>query len=186
MKKNALILIMLSLFPISNAQFFDADLDAIERVQNQQYNEQQRAKKATAARQAKINADRAAKQAKIDADRAAKQEKIDAREERNYIKLDNRDDEIYELEMEIKRMELMARKKQLDRDAKRDDIELMREEAKADREVALERSRSKRIDEFTDAELENERTKLKNSKDSDVFESIDKDDGKKSFFSFGK
>lgn len=166
---------MLSLFPISNAQFSDADLDAIERVQNQQYNEQQRAKKAAVARQAKINADRAAKQGKID-----------AREESNYIKLENRDDEIYELEMEIKRMELMARKKQLDRDAKRDDIELMREEAKADREVALERSRSKRIDEFTDAELENERKKLKVSKDSDVSESIDKDDGKKSFFSFGK
>lgn len=162
MKKNVIILMTLSLFSISNAQFSDADLNAIERIQNQEYNKQQQAKKAAAARQAKINADRAAKQAKIE-----------AREENKYIKLESRDDELYELEMEIKRMELMARKKQLDRDARKYDIELMREEAKADREVALERSRSKKIDEYTDAEILNEKNRAEISKSSE-----DKSDSK--------
>lgn len=141
LKKNVIILIIFSIFSISHAQF-DDDIATIERIQNQQYREQQQAQKAAAARQAKINAERAAKQAKIDAELAAKK-----------IKMENRDDENYDLEMEIKRMELMARKKELEQRAKSSDINLLVEEAQAERLAATEKARLKQVDAFVEEEL---------------------------------
>lgn len=153
LKKNVTILLILSIFSISNAQFLDDDLAAIERIQNQQYNQQQQAQKAAAARQAKINAERAANQAKIQAERVARQAIVDAENAVIRRKMENRDDENYDLEMEIKRMELIARKKELEQRAKSSDIDLFVAEAQAERLAAIEQARSKQADAFIEEEL---------------------------------
>jgi len=146
-KKIIIVLTVLFIFQISNAQFLDDDLAAIERIQNQKHLDKQKAQKAAAARQAKINADRAAKQAKIDAINDAKR-----------IKMDSRDDENYELEMEIKRMELMARKKELEQKARRSDINISIEEAEAERIAAIEKARLNNAEEYIKEEIEAKRT----------------------------
>lgn len=187
LKKNISLLMLLSIFSISHAQFLDDDIAAIERIQNQQYLEKQKAQKAAAARQAKINADRAAKQAKIDAERAAKQAKIDAKNDAREIKMDKRDDENYELEMEIKRLELMAYKRKLEQQAKSSDLDLLVEEAQAERQAALEKARLKQADAFIEEELSARKTArdvLQSEADAtrNVSEGVKSNLSKKGFF----
>ncbi|ELV07588.1 Hypothetical protein F387_01392 [Wohlfahrtiimonas chitiniclastica SH04] len=187
LKTKVVILTMVSMFSMSHAQFLDDDIAAIERIQNQKYREQQQAQKAAAARQAKINAERAAKQAKIDAERAARQAKIDAENEARKIKMDHRDDENYELEMEIKRMELMARKKELEQKARNYDLDFQVESAQAERQAAIEKARLKQADAFIEEELAAQRTRrdvLQSEADAtrNVSEGVKSNLSKKGFF----
>ncbi|MBS7824808.1 DUF5384 family protein [Wohlfahrtiimonas chitiniclastica] len=187
LKTKVVILTIVSMFSMSHAQFLDDDIAAIERIQNQKYREQQQAQKAAAARQAKINAERAAKQAKIDAERAARQAKIDAENEARKIKMDHRDDENYELEMEIKRMELMARKKELEQKARNYDLDFQVESAQAERQAAIEKARLKQADAFIEEELAAQRTRrdvLQSEADAtrNVSEGVKSNLSKKGFF----
>lgn len=187
LKTKVVILTMVSMFSMSHAQFLDDDIAAIERIQNKKYREQQQAQKVAAARQAKINAERAAKQAKIDAERAARQAKIDAENEARKIKMDHRDDENYELEMEIKRMELMARKKELEQKARNYDLDFQVESAQAERQAAIEKARLKQADAFIEEELAAQRTRrdvLQSEADAtrNVSEGVKSNLSKKGFF----